>query len=146
MQQPTTVPDATNEALRHRQELIADTTRSGMRVARDLSESTDTWLQLVWTQAAADTSSGKPLALVAIGGYGRGDLAPFSDLDLLLVHDGVKDIDAVASRLWYPIWDAGVKLGHAVGTVKQVLELARTELDTATALLTVRHIAVDASL
>jgi len=146
VQQPTTVPDAVSEALHRRQVVAQDSTQGGMRAARELSDATDAWLRLVWEQATHDVPVSKNAALVAIGGYGRGDLAPFSDLDVLLVHEGAKDIDALASRLWYPIWDAGVKLGHAVGTIKQVLELARTELDTATALLTLRHITGDASL
>jgi [protein-PII] uridylyltransferase len=84
--------------------------------------------------------------LVAVGGYGRGELAPSSDLDLVLLHDGAKNIDDVAAKLWYPIWDAGVKLGHSVTTVKQLLELSRTELDSATANLSARHIAGDPTL
>ena len=59
------------------------------------------------------------VALLAIGGYGRGELAPQSDLDLLLVHDlkarkVAKEVEPLASAIWYPLWDAGVKLGHAV--------------------------------
>ena len=74
------------------------------------------------------------------GGYGRGELAPFSDLDLLLVHDlKAKEvrskIEPIATALWYPLWDAGVKLGHAVRTLKEQVDLAKTDLDSATALL-----------
>ena len=70
------------------------------------------------------------VALLATGGYGRGELAPFSDLDLLLVHDlKAKEvrskIEPIATALWYPLWDAGVKLGHAVRTLKEQVDLAR---------------------
>ena len=91
------------------------------------------------------------VALLATGGYGRGELAPFSDLDLLLVHDlkpkEVRSkIEPIATALWYPLWDAGVKLGHAVRTLKEQVDLAKTDLDSATALLTARPLAGDDEL
>jgi len=85
-------------------------------------------------------------AVVAAGGYGRSELAPGSDLDVWLIHDGKGDINALAERLWYPIWDSGLKLGHAVRTPKQLLSLAADDLDTATAALTARHVAGDPAL
>ena len=88
---------------------------------------------------------------MAIGGYGRGELAPQSDLDLLLVHDVkskkvAKEVEPIASAIWYPLWDSGVKLGHAVRRIDEQLELARTDLDSATALLTARPLAGDDEL
>ncbi|CAM5372413.1 Bifunctional uridylyltransferase/uridylyl-removing enzyme [Streptomyces fumanus] len=58
------------------------------------------------------------MALVAVGGYGRAELSPRSDLDLLLLHDGGDDkaVAALADRLWYPVWDLGLALDHAVRT------------------------------
>ncbi len=88
------------------------------------------------------------VALLAVGGYGRGELSPGSDLDLLLVHD-VKpkkvaaDIEPTASAMWYPLWDAGVKLGHGVRRIDEQLDLARTDLDSATAIVTARPLAGD---
>ncbi|MGH9181514.1 MAG: hypothetical protein ACRDY5_07360, partial [Acidimicrobiales bacterium] len=58
------------------------------------------------------------VALVAVGGLGRRELCPGSDLDLVLVHRDRRDMRAVAERLWYPIWDAGLGLDHSVRTVK----------------------------
>ena len=86
------------------------------------------------------------MALLAVGGYGRAELAPQSDIDVLLLHTGVKDIGAIAEAIWYPIWDEGLKLGHSVRTPKEALALAADDLDTATSLVTVRHLAGDASL
>src|SRR5690606_14848094 len=83
------------------------------------------------------------IALLAVGGYGRGQLCPASDLDLLLLHAKAVDAAPVAEALWYPIWDAGVKLGHSVRTPKDALALASDDLDTATALLAVRLLAGD---
>jgi [protein-PII] uridylyltransferase len=63
---------------------------------------------------------------VAVGGYGRGELSLQSDIDVLLLHAGRSDIGELADRHWYPIWDARLKLGHAVRTVKEALALAAT--------------------
>ena len=86
------------------------------------------------------------VALVAVGGYGRREMSLQSDIDVLLLHQGRDDVGALADRLWYPIWDTGLKLGHAVRTVKEALALAAGDLDTATSLLDVRHLAGDRSL
>ena len=104
------------------------------------------WLVSMWRDAIDTVRPSGAVALVAIGGYGRGELAPFSDLDLMLVHDGQRSIEDLSMKLWYPIWDAGLKLGHSVCTPKQALERATDDLDSATALLTVRHIAGDENL
>jgi [protein-PII] uridylyltransferase len=111
-----------------------------------LCEATDEWIREVWTSAFEAVKVSKRVALVAVGGYGRGELAPYSDLDIMLIHDGAKNIDDLASKIWYPIWDSGLKLGHSVCTVKQATELAKSELDAATALLSVRLLAGDESL
>lgn len=129
-----------------RAEVIADRRRQGMPFARELCRVTDEWLREVWSAALAEVTPKKRVALVAIGGFGRGELAPFSDLDVVLLHDGAKNIDDFAAKIWYPIWDANVKLGHSVSTIKQIVELARSELDTATAILTARHVAGDEDL
>ena len=81
-----------------------------------------------------------------MGGYGRAELSPGSDIDLYLLYKSGMDVAKLAETLWYPIWDQGVKLGHAVRTVKETLSLAADDLDTATAVLSARHIVGDASL
>jgi [protein-PII] uridylyltransferase len=125
-----------------RDDLLADRTRSGSAWAAAYSERVDGWLVELWDEVAGARSGA---ALVAIGGYGRRELCPQSDLDLLLLHDGTAP-DDLASRLWYPIWDQGVKLGHSFRTVTEALALARDDLDTATALLSARHLAGDQAL
>jgi [protein-PII] uridylyltransferase len=86
------------------------------------------------------------VALVATGGYGRRELLPGSDLDVLLVHDDITSIGAVADRVWYPIWDSGVHLDHAVRTVPEARQTAATDLKVALGLLYARHIAGDTML
>jgi [protein-PII] uridylyltransferase len=85
-------------------------------------------------------------ALVAVGALGRRELAPYSDLDLVLLHDGRKDVDRLAEQLWYPLWDAGVGLDHSVRTPGQAVQVAATDLRAAFGLLEARHIAGDAAL
>jgi [protein-PII] uridylyltransferase len=114
----------------------------GSAWCRAYTAKVDEWLAMLFADAAAGRTD---LALVATGGHGRRELCPFSDLDLMLVHVG-GDVDAVASALWYPMWDSGVKLGHAVRTIDQALELAADDLEVATALLTSRAIAGDENL
>ncbi len=87
---------------------------------------------------------------MAVGGYGRGELAPQSDLDLVLVHGGKRrdqgGLPELAERIWYPIWDQGLKLGHSVRSRSEALRLAADDLDTATSLLDIRHLAGDRSV
>ncbi len=126
--------------------------RFGREYCQVLAELTDDWVIELFDDAMRTTppKSGR-VAILAIGGYGRGELAPGSDLDLLLVHDVkpkkiAKDLEPTASALWYPLWDSGVKLGHAVRRIDEQLELARTDLDSATALITARPLAGDDEL
>ncbi|MFZ0077824.1 MAG: nucleotidyltransferase domain-containing protein, partial [Trebonia sp.] len=86
------------------------------------------------------------VALVAVGGYGRKELLPGSDLDVLLLHDGREGIAKIADRIWYPVWDSGARLDHAVRTVPQARRVARNDLKVALGLLNARHVAGDPDL
>ena len=86
------------------------------------------------------------VALVAVGGYGRKELLPGSDLEVLLLHDGRDDIARIADRIWYPVWDSGAHLDHAVRTVPQARRVARGDLKVALGLLHARHVAGDPDL
>ncbi|WP_370943436.1 [protein-PII] uridylyltransferase [Amycolatopsis sp. cg5] len=103
------------------------------------------WLSKGATAAGVDTAE-PGVALVAVGGLGRRELAPFSDLDLLLLHNGNPDVAKVADALWYPLWDARVGLDHSVRTPGEALKVASEDLRTAVGLLDARHIAGDAAL
>src|SRR5215831_4809553 len=81
------------------------------------------------------------VALVAVGGYGRRELLPGSDLDVLLLHAGRPDIAALADRIWYPVWDSGTRLDHAVRTPLEGREVARADLRATLGLLHARHVA-----
>src|ERR1700759_2228542 len=86
------------------------------------------------------------VALVAVGGYGRKELLPGSDLDVLMLHYGRDGIARIAARIWSPVWDSGARLDHAVRTVPQARRVARADLKVALGLLNSRHVAGDPSL
>lgn len=131
-----------------RSDLLADRTLTGRAFCDAHVRLVETWLAELYQDACADTgvdpSAGS--ALVAVGGQGRRELCPQSDLDLLLLVERGSGAEAVAEKLWYPIWDAGLKLGHAVRSVRDTLSLAAADLETATSLLSARHLAGDRSL
>ena len=115
----------------------------GRRAA--LTALTDQWLGEGFAAATAGTRD--PFCLVAVGGYGRGELTLGSDLDLLLLHKaGPADAAGVAEALWYPIWDSGVKLDHSVRTVSEARRLAADDIKVVLGLLDARVVAGDAAL
>ncbi|HMG52400.1 MAG TPA: hypothetical protein VK601_02935, partial [Kofleriaceae bacterium] len=96
-----------------------------------------------FTEAAA----GAELALVATGGWARRELAPYSDVDFIVLHHGDEALaKRVCDRLLYPLWDEKLAIGHSVREPRAVARLARDDLATATALLDARHIAGDRRL
>jgi [protein-PII] uridylyltransferase len=133
-------PDPAAAALREARAAAldrADLTGSGLRLA--LTAAADGWLQ-------DRVGDARDVALIAVGGYGRREPAPGSDLDLVLLHrDGVK-VDDLADSIWYPIWDAGVSLDHSVRTVEQAVEVASADLKALLGLLDGRHVAGDPTL
>ncbi|MGH9188595.1 MAG: [protein-PII] uridylyltransferase [Acidimicrobiales bacterium] len=124
--------------------LLADDALTGSAWCRAHSDLIDAWLVDLLERATEGATAG--VALVAVGGYGRAELCPQSDIDVMLVHEPRTDVTAIADRVWYPIWDAGMHLGHSVWTVKAALQFASDDLDSATALLNARHVAGDAGL
>ena len=86
------------------------------------------------------------VALVAVGGLGRRECAPRSDLDLVLLHSGLSDVDDVAARVWYPVWDAKYALDHSVRTYDEALTVAAQDAKAALGLLDARPLAGDAAL
>jgi len=117
-----------------------------LRVAHEwqhLTDATDESLKRIFADAVVAHNPVGPVALLAVGGYGRRELAPFSDLDIVLVHDSKRIDPAFAQALWYPLWDTGRKVGHAVRTPRETYAMIRDDLDTATALVTARVVAGD---
>src|SRR3954454_11609570 len=98
------------------------------------------------TQSGVPATSG--FAIVATGGLGRGELLPYSDLDLTLLHDNMpRDVvSQVAELLWYPFWDANIRIDHSVRTVPEALKVAGEDISAGLAMLEARHIAGDSDL
>jgi [protein-PII] uridylyltransferase len=88
-----------------------------------------------------------PFALVATGGWARRELAPYSDIDFIVLHDHDEAVaKRLCDRLLYPLWDEKLAIGHSVREPRAAAKLARGDLATATALLDARHIAGDRKL
>ncbi|MEU8754219.1 [protein-PII] uridylyltransferase [Streptomyces chartreusis] len=125
--------------------LLTEEARSGPPRRAALAELTDEWLTGLF---AAGAEGLRGVSLVAVGGYGRGELSPRSDLDLLLLHDGgdSKAVAALADRIWYPVWDLGLALDHSVRTPAEARKTAGEDLKVQLGLLDARHIAGDLGL
>ena len=100
----------------------------------------------VYDQALAErfaaAAQGAPVALVATGGWARKELAPYSDIDFIVLHDRDEGLaKQVSDKLLYPLWDEKLAIGHAVREPRAAARLAKDDLATATALLDARHIA-----
>lgn len=128
--------------------LLQQEARSGPPRRAALARLTDDWLTGLFT-AAADRAGVRGAALVAVGGYGRGELSPRSDLDLLLLHDGNADpaaVSALADGIWYPVWDLGLALDHSVRTPGEARKTAGEDLKVQLGLLDARPVAGDLGL
>ncbi len=89
-----------------------------------------------------------PLVLVALGGYGRGELHPLSDLDLMLIYDGemCPYVQRVTQGLLYTLWDLGLQVGHAVRSLPDCLAMARTDFPSRTSMQQARLLVGDRRL
>lgn len=124
-----------------RQALIERPDLRGDAFCRAYAEAADEWLAGLFDQSTG--GDGRGMALVAVGGYGRGELCPYSDLDVILVHRGRRDISAAADKIWYPVWDEGISLDHSVRRPSEVLDIASQDLRVALGLLDARVICGD---
>ncbi|WP_370894918.1 [protein-PII] uridylyltransferase [Janibacter sp. GXQ6167] len=108
---------------------------------------TEEWLAELFADAVGRRSG---VALAAVGSLGRADSGPLSDLDLVLLHDGrttsAEQVAAMADRIWYPVWDAGLKLDHSVRTAGECRRVAADDLAAAMGLLDLSLIAGDRDL
>src|SRR5271170_3203494 len=119
-----------------RSRLLAEPGLRGQEFCRRYAAEADAWLSGLAERAAGDVK--RHLALVAVGGYGRGSLCPYSDLDVVLVHNGHRDIAKVADAIWYPVWDEGVHLDHSVRRPSEVITAASEDVRVALGLLDAR--------
>ncbi|MGH6979575.1 MAG: nucleotidyltransferase domain-containing protein, partial [Stellaceae bacterium] len=91
----------------------------------------------------ANPTEGERMALIAVGGYGRGELAPYSDIDLLFLqpYKSTPHTEQVVEYMLYLLWDLGLKVGHATRSVADCIVRARDDVTIRTALLEARYLA-----
>ncbi|HEY8615437.1 [protein-PII] uridylyltransferase [Phenylobacterium sp.] len=126
----------------------------GIETARLLSGVTDEVVSALWDFTtvhvfrARNPTEGERLALMAVGGYGRGTLAPFSDIDLLFVrpYKQTAHAESVIEYMLYALWDLGFKVGHASRTIEECVRLAREDFTIRTSILEARRLAGDEQL
>lgn len=126
----------------------------GVEVARLYAAAADDMLTTLWrfaTEAlypAPNPTEAERLSLIAVGGYGRGVLAPFSDLDLLFLRPwkSIPRTEQVIEFMLYVLWDLGVKVGQSARSVDECLALAKSDMTVRTALLEARPLAGDERL
>lgn len=151
---PELVPELRRYHLRHRQG-VEDMVRTGSREAglaagQRHAKAFDGLLSALFHAAHAAMIREKiwwPVSLAAVGSYGRGAVSLHSDLDVRLVtRKDAQRAAPVAEALLYPLWDSGLSVGHQVITADDTIDLARTDLPTATSLLDWRHVAGDGAV
>ncbi len=119
--------------------LLADGALVGSAFCRAYTALLDRWV----SELLGETSG---IALVALGSYGRGEMCPGSDVDLLLLHTRPGDIETIADRIWQPIRDAQVELDQSIRTVAEALAVAESDLKTELGLVDARFVAGDEQL
>jgi [protein-PII] uridylyltransferase len=139
----------------HRLRLKHQAGGGGREICARRAELVDVLLQYLFGAAATATQgnggSGIALALIALGGYGRGELNPFSDIDVMVLHNqGTKKIsphlEEMVQQVLYPLWDSGFKVGHSTRSIKDAIAQANRDMRTKTAMLESRFLAGDAEL
>jgi [protein-PII] uridylyltransferase len=127
----------------------------GREICARRAELVDVLLQYVFgaaaTSARGNGAAEVPLALIALGGYGRGELNPFSDIDVMLLHHQEKKgisphLEEMVQQVLYLLWDSGFKVGHSTRSIKEAVAQANQDMRTKTAMLESRFLAGDAEL
>src|SRR5206468_338756 len=139
----------------HRLRLKHQAGGGGREICARRAELVDMLLRYVFGAAAATVrGNGEtkvPVALIALGGYGRGELNPFSDVDVMVLHHhGVAKISPhlqeMANEVLYLLWDSGFKVGHSTRSIKEAITEANRDMRTKTAMLESRFLAGDSEL
>jgi [protein-PII] uridylyltransferase len=136
----------------HRLRLKHQAGGGGREICARRGELVDVILRHVFTAAASAVGQSKTsLALIALGGYGRGELNPFSDVDVMLLHGDSAGkispyVEEMAEQILYLLWDIGFKVGHSTRSMKEALAQANRDMLTKTAMLESRFLAGDREL
>src|SRR5213595_678127 len=138
----------------HRLRLKHQAGGAGREICARRAELIDILLQYVFGAAAAaareNGGAEVPLALVALGGYGRGELNPFSDIDVMLLHRQRDEIsphlEEMVNQVLYLLWDSGFRVGHSTRSIKEAIAQANSDMRTKTAMLEARFLAGNTEL
>ncbi len=128
--------------LRAKREALESLWRQGLSGSTLLKKQTALVDDFIRNRFSNGRGGHKDIALLALGGYGRGELFPFSDIDLMLLYAPAaeKNLTQVTESVFYPLWDAGLEVGHGVRTVKQCLQDAKEDAFFQIALLDARYL------
>jgi [protein-PII] uridylyltransferase len=140
----------------HRLRLRHQAGGGGREICARRAELVDVLLRRVFAAATTAVFSGEndrtpPLALMALGGYGRGELNPFSDVDVMLLHAGAPGklpppTEQVVEQILYLLWDVGFKVGHSTRSIREAIGHANRDMLAKTAMLEARYLAGDPEL
>ena len=133
----------------HRLRLKHYSGAGGLEIVRDRAALLDVVLRHLFEGAVEGSvyaDKTPPVALLAIGGYGRGELSPYSDVDILFLHDSARisaEATEVIEQVLYMLWDVGFKVGHSTRSIDEAIKLANSDVLTKTSLLESRFLAGD---
>lgn len=134
-------PTLTASFLEGRRDLVRRPGPIGSGRRTSLTVLTDDWLRALFRDAEG---SGSDVCLLAVGGHGRMELVPGSDLDLVILHrTDPRRAARAADRMWYPIWDSGLRLDHSVRTVGEARRMASGDMKVLLGMLDARVVAGD---
>src|SRR5215831_5867910 len=138
----------------HRLKLLHRSGGRGREICHARAAILDVLLRYLWNAAKNNLTPQAqkefpPLALVAIGGYGRAELNPFSDIDFMFLHDGqvvagskpLPHLSKIIDGILYPLWDLGLKVGHSVRSIDDCVKVANSDMQSKTSLIESRLIA-----
>ncbi len=123
----------------------------GTRERRNRSNEGDLLLTQLFQSALleVDGADSDDVAIAAVGGFGRGELSPGSDLDILILHRGTlseENLSSFVNKILYPLWDKKMKVDHSVRTRSEVREVAEADLKVILGLLDIRLVCGSAAL
>ena len=143
----------------HRLKMMHRSGEPGRQVCHGRATLIDVLLRYLWKAAKGSLSAQAqkefpPLALIAVGGYGRGELNPHSDIDFMFLHAGqvvaaskaLPHLSKIMDSLLYPLWDLGFKMGHSVRTIHECVQVANADMQAKTSLIEARLIVGDERL
>src|SRR5213083_1800515 len=139
----------------HRLRLKHQAGGGGREICARRAELVDVLLRYAFGAASSAAARGNgegevPLALIALGGYGRGELNPFSDVDVMLLHQQRAEVSPhlkeMVNQILYLLWDSGFKVGHSTRSIKEAIAQANSDMRTKTAMLEARFLAGNTEL